>query len=52
MKQNCLTAVQYKEIEAKKEIGNKAAHGKFNEYTKADVVAFHEFVQRLLATLI
>lgn len=51
-KQNALTAVQFKEIEAKKEIGNKAAHGKFHEYTKADVVAFHEFVQRLLATLI
>ncbi|MDP9172877.1 MAG: DUF4145 domain-containing protein [Planctomycetota bacterium] len=51
-KQNALSAVQFKEIMAKKEIGNKAAHAKFNEYTKADVVAFHEFVQRLLATLI
>lgn len=51
-KQNALTAVQFKEIEAKKEVGNKAAHGRFSEYTKADVVAFHEFVQRLLATLI
>ena len=51
-KQNALTAVQFKEVEAKKEVGNKAAHGKFNEYTKADVIAFHEFVQRLLATLI
>jgi hypothetical protein len=51
-KQNALTAVQFKEIEAKKEIGNKAAHAKFGEYTKADVAAFHEFVQRLLATLI
>jgi len=51
-RQNVLTAVQLKEIQAKKEVGNKAAHGKFNEYTKADVIAFHEFVQRLLATLI
>ncbi len=51
-KNNALTAVQFKEIEAKKEIGNKAAHGKFCEYTKADVVAFHEFVQRLMATLV
>jgi hypothetical protein len=51
-KQNILTAVQFKEVEAKKEIGNKAAHGKFSEYTHADVVAFHEFVQRLLANLI
>jgi hypothetical protein len=51
-KQNVLTAVQFKEIEAKKEIGNKAAHGHFSQYSKQDVVAFHEFVQRLLATLI
>jgi len=51
-KQNVLTAVQSKEIDAKREIGNKAAHGKFGEYTKEDVIAFHEFVQRLLATLI
>jgi hypothetical protein len=51
-KLNILTAVQFKEIEAKKEVGNNAAHGKFTAYTKADVVAFHEFVQRLLAILI
>jgi hypothetical protein len=51
-KQNALTAVQFKEIEGKKSIGNNAAHGRFGENTKADVVAFHEFVQRLLATLI
>jgi hypothetical protein len=51
-RRNFLTAVQTKEIQAKKEIGNKAAHGKFAEYTKEDVVAFHEFVQRLLATMI
>lgn len=51
-KQNVLTAVQSKEIDAKREIGNKAAHGRFGEYTKEDVTAFHEFVQRLLAILI
>lgn len=51
-KRNVLTSVQFKEIEAKKEIGNKAAHGKFGEYTTGDVIAFHEFVQRLLAALI
>ena len=51
-KQNALTAVQFKEIEAKREVGNRAAHGKFTEYSKADVLAFHEFVQRLLAALI
>jgi hypothetical protein len=43
-KVNVLTAVQKKEIDAKRELGNKAAHGKFSEYTKEDVVAFHEFV--------
>ena len=45
-----LTKVQFKEIEAKKEIGNNAAHGHFDAYSKADVIAFHEFVQRLLST--
>jgi hypothetical protein len=52
LRANVLTAVQKKEIDAKREVGNSAAHGKFQEYTKADVVAFHEFVQRLLAALI
>ena len=51
-KANVLTGVQFKEIEAKKEIGNKAAHGRFDEFTKADVAAFHEFVQRFLATVL
>jgi hypothetical protein len=51
-KSNVLTAVQVSEIDAKRLIGNHAAHGRFTEYTKADVEAFHEFVQRLLATLI
>jgi hypothetical protein len=52
LKANAITSVQFKEIEAKKEIGNRAAHGKFSEYTKQDVVAFHEFVQRFLATVL
>ena len=51
-KQNVLTALQKKEIDAKRELANAAVHGRFSEYTKQDVVAFHEFVQRLLATLI
>ncbi len=49
---NVLTAVQKSEIDGKRELGNSAAHGRFHEYRKADVVAFHEFVQRLLATII
>jgi Domain of unknown function (DUF4145) len=49
---NVLTAVQKGEIDGKRELGNSAAHGRFHEYSKADVVAFHEFVQRLLATII
>lgn len=51
-KHNVLTAVQKGEIDGKRELGNSAAHGRFNEYTKADVKAFHEFVQRLLAMII
>jgi hypothetical protein len=51
-KHNILTAVQKGEIDGKRELGNSAAHGRFHEYTKADVEAFHEFVQRLLATII
>jgi len=51
-KENVLTALQKKEIDAKRELGNAAAHGRFSEFTTQDVVAFHEFVQRLLATLI
>jgi hypothetical protein len=52
LKANVLTKVQFKEIEAKKEVGNAAAHGRFGDYEKDDVLRFHEFVQRLLATLI
>ncbi len=51
-KQNTITAVQKKEIDAKREVGNAAAHGRFGEFTKQDVLALHEFVQRLLATII
>ena len=51
-KQNVLTALHKKEIDAKRELGNAAAHGRFDEFTRQDVLAFHEFVQRLLATLI
>jgi hypothetical protein len=51
-KRNVLTGVQKAEIDGKRELGNSAAHGRFDEYTKDDVVAFHEFVQRLLATII
>jgi hypothetical protein len=51
-KANVLTKVQFMEVEAKKEVGNAAAHGRFADYSKADVVAFHEFVQRLLATIV
>jgi hypothetical protein len=42
-------AVQHKEVIAKAEIGNSAAHGRFNEYTKEDVAAFIELVIRFLA---
>lgn len=51
-KHNVLTAVQKGEIDGKRALGNSAAHGHFHEYTKEDVLAFHGFVQRLLATII
>lgn len=51
-KLNVLTAVQKNEIDGKRELRNSAAHGRFDAYTKAEVEAFHEFVQRLLATII
>jgi hypothetical protein len=49
---NIITALQKKEIDAKRELGNSAAHGRFGEYTKADVFAFLDFVQRFLAILV
>jgi cell division septum initiation protein DivIVA len=42
-------AVQHKEVIAKAEIGNSAAHGRFHQYKKEDVAAFIEFVLRFLA---
>jgi hypothetical protein len=48
-KKRVYSALQHKEIIAKAEIGNCAAHGRFNEYTKEDVAAFLEFVRRYLA---
>ncbi len=52
LRKGAITSLQFKEIEAKKEVGNNAAHGHFDEYAKADVVAFYEFVQRFLANLV
>jgi hypothetical protein len=48
-KQNVYSALQHKEITAKTQIGNYAAHGRFDQYSKADVAAFLEFVLRFLA---
>lgn len=42
------TALVHKEIIAKAEIGNCAAHGRVGEYSKDDVVAFLKFVLRFL----
>lgn len=43
------TALQHKEIIAKAEIGNAAAHGRFQECSRADVDDFLRFVSRFLA---
>ncbi len=48
-KKNAYTALMHKEIIAKAEIGNCAAHGRFDQYKKDDVVAFLDFVLRFLA---
>jgi len=48
-RKNIYTVLQHKEIIAKAEIGNCAAHGRFDQYKKEDVVAFLEFVLRFLA---
>jgi len=42
------TQLHVKEVIAKSELGNNAAHGRFDEYTKEDVKAFHEYVQRFI----
>ncbi|HRQ72635.1 MAG TPA: hypothetical protein PLU35_06370 [Phycisphaerales bacterium] len=47
-----ITTLQYKEIDAKKELGNDAARGRFDRYTTDDVIACREFVLRLLADVI
>lgn len=47
-KEHAYTALVHKEIIAKAEIGNCAAHGRFDQYKKDDVVAFLEFVLRFL----
>jgi len=48
-KAKAYTALQHKEIIAKAEVGNCAAHGRFDQYKKEDVAAFLEFVLRFLA---
>jgi hypothetical protein len=47
-KGHAYTALVHKEIIAKAEIGNCAAHGRFDQYKKDDVAAFLEFVLRFL----
>ena len=47
-KKNVYSALQHKEIIAKAEIGNCAAHGRFDQYKKEDVAALLEFVIRFL----
>ncbi|MBI2841668.1 MAG: hypothetical protein HYX75_25410 [Acidobacteria bacterium] len=42
-------ALQHKEITAKAQVGNDAAHARFDKFSKADVDAFLSFVQRFLA---
>jgi len=43
------SALQHKEVIAKAEIGNAAAHGRIDAYSAEDVTAFLEFVLRFLA---
>jgi hypothetical protein len=43
------TALQQKEITAKAQIGNDAAHARWDKYKREDVAAFPEFVRRFLA---
>lgn len=40
--------LHHKELIAKAEIGNSAAHGRFDQYSKEDVSEFMSFVQRFL----
>lgn len=48
-KEHAYSALVHKEIIAKVEIGNCAAHGRFDQYKKDDVAAFLEFALRFLA---
>ncbi len=48
-KKQVYTLLIHKEIIAKSEIGNCAAHGRFDQYKKDDVVEFMKFVLRFLA---
>ncbi len=48
-KEAVYTLLQHKEITAKTQIGNDAAHGHPEKYNKADVQAYLDFVQRFLA---
>ena len=52
VKNNSLTALQRKEIDANKQIGNDAAHARFDQYTADDVNRFREYVLRFLAEMI
>lgn len=47
-KEHVYTALIHKEIIAKAEIGNCAAHARFDQYNDDDVAAFLEFVLRFL----
>ena len=42
-------ALQHKEITAKAQVGNDAAHARHDNYSKADVEAFLQFVTRFLS---
>jgi HEPN domain-containing protein len=48
-KAKAYTAIEQKEITAKTEIGNRAAHGRFDEYKKTDVEDFLRYARRFLA---
>jgi hypothetical protein len=47
-KKKAYTLLQHKEITAKAEVGNNAAHGRFDAYNEPDVRAFLDYVRRFL----
>ncbi len=49
LKKQAYTILQHKEIIAKTEIGNRAAHGMFDKVSKEDVADFLRFVNRFLS---